>query len=364
MHSSKLISSLESLKERKDGRLWLGVVFVFLLFGILCHFHDNTFLIKTNYSQDRSLEGTGLSKYFDPRIIQLKKALRGIGRPLSSDPIKKEQITNFRNGNGLIVSVHITHHAGTSLCFAMKKVLPAPSFACMGDKLNWPSDAYVRLPTFKNTKKTYPWPAEETSHMVESIRPTFKFVSWEFLRWGNIHQTDWEHKQLVSMIVMRDPLERFLAGGKCGEFHSILPDDPTPATQHIYWKYANSNCALNFAMRVLTAKDYESSGERDGEIQLREAKELLKRFTFIVDQACLADSVDSIASELNLDLDRKVLARRNPRHKTVRERFGNDTLYEYVRHRFRHDIALYEWAKTQSIVKCKYDINTTNVEDI
>jgi hypothetical protein len=53
------------------------------------------------------------------------------------------------------------------------------------------------------------------------------------------------------MIVMRDPLERFMSGGKCGSFHKSLPDDPTNDTQELYWEYANSDCADNYALRVL-----------------------------------------------------------------------------------------------------------------
>ena len=47
-------------------------------------------------------------------------------------------------------------------------------------------------------------------------RPYFHFKSMEYISFGNLHKTNWEDKDLVSMIVMRDPLERFLAGGKCG----------------------------------------------------------------------------------------------------------------------------------------------------
>ena len=51
---------------------------------------------------------------------------------------------------------------------------------------------------------------------------------------------------------MRDPLERFLSGGKCGGFQTRIPNDPTEDTQDVYWEYANSGCADNYALRVLT----------------------------------------------------------------------------------------------------------------
>jgi hypothetical protein len=40
------------------------------------------------------------------------------------------------------------------------------------------------------------------------------------------------------------------------------------------------------------------------------------------------------------------------KHEPLRDRFGNDTLYEYVKRRFRRDIELYEWSKKRSIVVC------------
>eukprot|EP00547_Thalassionema_nitzschioides_P017004 CAMPEP_0194250828 /NCGR_PEP_ID=MMETSP0158-20130606/24020_1 /TAXON_ID=33649 /ORGANISM="Thalassionema nitzschioides, Strain L26-B" /LENGTH=109 /DNA_ID=CAMNT_0038987763 /DNA_START=720 /DNA_END=1045 /DNA_ORIENTATION=+ len=105
-------------------------------------------------------------------------------------------------------------------------------------------------------------------------------------------------------------------------------------------------------MRVLTAKEYDWVGDEQGDEQLEEAKTLLKRFTFIIDQACFTDSMIHTGRELNLELDRNILGNTHHRHDSIRERFANDTLYEYVKHRFRYDIALYEWAKTQSIIQC------------
>ena len=55
---------------------------------------------------------------------------------------------------------------------------------------------------------------------------------------------DWEYPNLVSMIVMRDPLERFLAGGKCGRFDKPpynLTDGPTPDDKDIWWMYASES---------------------------------------------------------------------------------------------------------------------------
>jgi hypothetical protein len=39
--------------------------------------------------------------------------------------------------------------------------------------------------------------------------------------------------------------------------------------------------------------------------------------------------------------------------RSARERIHNDTLYDYLVRRNTIDIALYEWAKKRSLVKCK-----------
>ena len=86
---------------------------------------------------------------------------------------------------------------------------------------------------------------------------------------------------------------------------------------------------------------------------LEGAKTLLNRFTFILDKDCLADSMVALGNALNLTVTSSGFEsvfhkKRDP----LRDRFGNDTLYEYVKRRFRRDIELYEWSKKRSIVVC------------
>jgi len=303
----------------------------------------------------------------DPKTVEIKTTRHfalEINNPIT-DPIKLQQIENFCNGNGMIVSIHIVHHAGTTLCNAMRQTnVSTPSFACMSDKEKYPRDAYIKYPN-----RVYPWRNHsETNLMISLLQPVFQFVSWEFSYWPNLHgRINWEHSNLVSMIVMRDPLERFLSRGKCDIFHTSIQDDPNPSNQDEYWKYANSNCSLNFAMRVLTEKKHGlnmyGASELEGEEQLASAKRLLQRFTLIIDQACFTDAMPAIGNELNLQLDMRTKKLDNFHHQhkpSVRERFANDTLYKYVKHRFRYDIALYEWAKTQSIVQCHNNNNNNN----
>lgn len=180
--------------------------------------------------------------------------------------IKQRQIASYINNTGIILNVHITHHAGTSICNQMRQLGNTPDFACMergrNDDTYWPQDAINKNQLFKKgqhnvgSRISY----NDTGDWVNFWQQYFHYVSMEFgeLRtfgsWGDyLHQTNWEYEGLVSMIVMRDPLERFLSRGKCGDFHGTLASgDPTNETQALYWEYANSDCADNYALRVLT----------------------------------------------------------------------------------------------------------------
>ena len=112
--------------------------------------------------------------------------------------------------------------------------------------------------------------------------------------------TNWEYPNLVSMIVMRDPIERFLAYGKCympldkhqypteslgpgGYFKGDHPVDGNATQIQLWWEYANAECADNYALSVLA--DSPCTNGSDTSVQCLEgAKTLLRRFTFILDQ--------------------------------------------------------------------------------
>ena len=170
--------------------------------------------------------------------------------------VKQQQIRNYINGTAIIRNIHITHHAGTSVCGQMKKLGPTPAFACIGkgkgNDTIWPSEAAIEASHLDMNQGLKHWEYNDTETWVKFWRPYFHFISMEFRSFGNLHTTNWEYENLVSMIVMRDPLERFLSGGKCSKFHGSLLDDPTEDTQDLYWEYANSDCADNYALRVLT----------------------------------------------------------------------------------------------------------------
>lgn len=258
---------------------------------------------------------------------------------------KKLQINNYIKGKALALTIHITHHAGTSLCRAMRRVGPAPAFVCMGKGKTgtWP----------ENTTTSWPWGYEETGPNIEKLRPFFHFMSWEFKDWkGSLHNTNWDHENLVSMIPMRHPIDRFLAIGKCGPFHEKIHGDPDEVQQEIYWEYANSKCADNYALRVLSNRSDCVKGFDTSQECLESAKNLLRKFTFILNQDCFDDSLVAMGKILHIPSYTFSDMKNRPKIKSARDRINNDTLYEFLLHRFRRDIELYEWSKSRSIMIC------------
>ena len=135
-------------------------------------------------------------------------------------PSKQLQIDNYRNGEALMVNIHITHHAGTHLCGVMgRNVEPpgpkgSPAFACMGDRTNVMDGAFP---------KNYPWPHDDVAKNIQLVRPYFHFISWEFgyrPHKNTLENVDWEDPNLVTVIVVKNPIDRlltFFKEGRCSQ---------------------------------------------------------------------------------------------------------------------------------------------------
>jgi hypothetical protein len=278
--------------------------------------------------------------------------------------IKQSQIQNYIDGTGLMLSVHVTHHGGTYFCSQMKRVGKSPKFACMRGSFlknktsNWPLDDPIIGDMEWSIRNSSPWKFNETSVVVEAFRKYFHMISWEFdVRWGRLSSTNWHHPNLLSVVIMRDPLERFMAEGKCGKFHQSIKKDlaQDPSLNHLYWQYANDRCADNFALRVFTGSPGCCNGEATNITYLEQAKRQLDQFTIIIDQTCETESIVAMSSLLHLNLtveDTSSTKHLVQSHPPMRERLNNDTLYEYLQEKFKLDIELYEYAKSISVLDC------------
>eukprot|EP00985_Skeletonema_marinoi_P034738 scaffold44694_cov248-Skeletonema_marinoi.AAC.3 len=120
--------------------------------------------------------------------------------------IKQQKIANYVKGTAIIRNIHITHHAGTSLCGQMGKV---------------PNE---------HTPGLLAWGKEGTMILIGPRR----------------------HSKQVNTAIGTKLCIKRTGSGKCGGFQTKIPDDPSNETQDLYWEYANSGCADNYALRVLT----------------------------------------------------------------------------------------------------------------
>lgn len=261
--------------------------------------------------------------------------------------LQKKQIQNYRDGKALIINVHITHHAGTTFCSEMKKWGEVPNFACLGGD-NWHEAA---LPA----KNDRPWTNDLTAERTDLVRSYFHMISWEF---GHIPvpplgDTDWEYENLVSVYITRNPLDRLLSGGGVvnRQFGTL-----EERTLDQWWAYSNSTYTDNFALNRLTGGACVD-GDQTPESCLDQGKKLLSRFTFVLDQQCLSESMAAFARVMNKpapDQETSRTVQKVPKSAaaTAQERISSDEIYEYLTERNKMDTALYEWSKSISLVRC------------
>lgn len=261
--------------------------------------------------------------------------------------LQKKQIQNYRDGKALIINVHITHHAGTTFCSEMKKWGEVPNFACLGGD-NWDKAA---LPA----KNDRPWTNDLTAERTDLVRSYFHMISWEF---GHIPvpplgDTDWEYENLVSVYITRNPLDRLLSGGGVinRQFGTL-----EERTLDQWWAYSNSTYTDNFALNRLTGGACVD-GDQTPESCLDQGKKLLSRFTFVLDQQCLSESMAAFARVMNKpapDQETSRTVQKVPKSAaaTAQERISSDEIYEYLTERNKMDTALYEWSKSISLVRC------------
>jgi len=261
--------------------------------------------------------------------------------------LQQKQLQNYRDGKALIINVHITHHAGTTFCSEMKRWGTVPSFACLGGE-NWNETV---LPPHGDR----PWTANVTEERTDLLRSYFHMISWEFGRIPEppLSETEWEYEHLISVYITRNPLDRLLSGGGAVNRQFGTLED---RTLDQWWAYSNSTHTDNFALNRLTGGTCVD-GDQTPESCLEKGKELLGRFTFVLDQECLPESIAAFAQILGKPLPDQETSRtynKVPKSaaSTARDRIRSDEIYEYLVERNKMDTAMHEWSKGISLVRC------------
>ena len=106
-------------------------------------------------------------------------------------------------------------------------------------------------------------------------------------------------ENLLSVIVMRHPMERLLAGD-AWLLKNFGPEESRTAAQ--WWEIANSEHTNNYALKALSPYTC-CNGEHTEVKHLEGAKDLLRRLTFVLDLTCLDESMQALANTLGLPYD-------------------------------------------------------------
>jgi hypothetical protein len=240
----------------------------------------------------------------------------------------------------------------------------------MGDNDNVTKGVYI----FDN--KVAPWEGlSETESWIKKTRPFFHMISWEYGDISpkrNLTLVDWENQNLLSVIIIRHPIDRILAAD--ANIQKRYPGLDSKDTHHEYetnktvrhqywWDYANGTSVMstrnsnNFALRILSNPTECCDGSHTDRKYLHQAQSLLQRFTVILDQACLNDGMEALGQMLNLTLSWKTTkgirdGNISSDDKSYRDRIGFDDVYEFLLEKNKLDIELYEWAKQRSFHSC------------
>jgi len=175
----------------------------------------------------------------------------------------------------------------------------------------------------------------------------------------------WDDPKMVSVLVMRHPLDRCLSGdGRMVDYGTALAlknlDSNGRATSFNFSGWLDGPWCDNYALRILsnhpvskrqpnllTYGGYYAPVTKN---HLAKAKSWITKVTVLLDQACLSSSLKDLFKTIGWD---KIAVRHNNYHqKPVRQLIGNDTLYERLVRMNQYDIELYEWSKKKTWIQC------------
>lgn len=280
----------------------------------------------------------------------------------------KSQILSYQSGTALILHIHITHHGGHDFCDLIGHATGvhgqhgATAYACRVDRHRKEWD-FVPDSSFP---KHDPWEYNQTSENIKRLRERFHFVSWEYYIQSPsppLRETNWEDPNLLSVIVMRDPISRLLAGdGWVARFHHNV--HLNQATEEEWWDYANTTHGDtdNFALRTLAGKDC-CAGNHTEYRYLEYAKALVSRFSIVLDHACLDEGMEAFADLVGIKkLPRADNVDPPKKHPPNEQRIPYRNVYDFLVERNKLDLELYEWSKSISLVNCNaLKHNTSNL---
>lgn len=362
----RCVSQGTTVTSRQQCLLIVSLLLLAGVFTLLYHTHGTDIHFATSRSKLLSLLDD--DKGGDTNVIDLTISDTSIQTPAGliqvhanddtvyTVPKRSDlQIENYRLGTGLMLNLHITHHGGTFVCGSLghspDAIGRAPEGACN-------SEGNMKNRTGYDYKKK-PWTRKETARMIPLVRQHFHMIAWEFgylshIPHPSLKKTEWENPNLFSILVVRDPISRLLAGD--GWVHKHFPNiGQGNASRDEWWEYAKDDWFTNnYALRVLAGKGCCDGAQTDSKY-LEKAKALANRFSIVLDIECLSEGIQAVANLVNISIAEKARhsnMKKEHHHAPSRERIGYDDVYDYLVAKNHLDIELYEYAKRRALVNC------------
>lgn len=308
-----------------------------------------------------------------------------------------KQIDHFRSSSNTTLAVHLAlpHHGSLAVCRALgkihytKKHFGTPHRQCVGlgaHQLLKNSQSNYRKSKEQELRERYPsnfpWSYEDTHANLNYVRQFFHFIAWPLSPTATttttLRDTDFEDEHLVSILVVRDPMQVLLAPPVPDTnplwdlypavFHTQSPTRPFSASEWLrnktftpttistqWWAFAKSSpLADNFILQTLLGKDDCCQGAHTGRGLLSKAKLLVERVTIVLDHACLDEGLRAAAAVLDIPWNRALQTPPTIEPLVdVTKRVFHADVYHYLRSRNRRAIEFYEWAQTRALVKCQ-----------
>jgi len=234
------------------------------------------------------------------------------------DELVSQQIRNFKEKRAIMIAVE--DGAGTYMCDYMRHVgnIPHQDFSC--------SHGASGPLVYNNT-------AERVA-----------------LAWHDgtdpMSEVNWEDPHIVSIFVMPNPFDLIQASRKSLEGTNHVRRKSGKSSEGV----AHSSTSSHSTLHRLTGVMCDDRGGNITESCFVEAKHALKRFTFVLNRECLAESVSALAKVLELPDPGTYHAHRNER---VQERTSRTEPNDFAFQRIQRDIELYEWSRSLSLVRCE-----------
>ena len=236
----------------------------------------------------------------------------------------------YYNHKAVVMNIHITHHAGTTLClWATCNGHAAKDYKCS-------QPGGLSATAFTHTS--------EIERKLLGIYDT-KYVSFEyrtFQQEDDLSKVDWQAPWVISVLVVRDPLERLLAADYTVEakYGSVKN-----RTAEQWWQYATDDTySRNYQTRIL------GGGVKTD--ALRNSQALVSKVTFVLDQHCFNANLKRLGMLFGWKAPKGFNHGPLRSRGSVTSRINNDTLLGFLEERNRDDIEFYRWARERSLVRC------------